>query len=712
MVSTKASPRSVESHAHPKVPLSRKRMTRLTRAKARAERAQQAVASKNNDSPHVAIQDGLSMLSKLHEMERGGNMITTHHAPSAKKMSKISKASSNLPTRPKTPNTQQLPYTECSSDCRLPQQANTHNTQQVHFTPCGNDCCLSHQPNTSNTQQVHFTSCGVDQPVAYRIEFPSSPIPPPTPPTTPPTKVPPTKVTQGPKVSQPQAPQVPLGPKIPPPQVRFRPVNQGPKIPPPWGSHGPKVPPHTPGPKIPPNKVPRSPQVPHRTNRHGTFRVPSFSTSTAASGRELQERQRLLHRHRRRQERARAQAEARAERERRARRERLRASHGADRSIQARLQILLEEIPSLNNQHRYEFINQLPHADRIQLALMMPELFLNRENLNMLDIDPEFLFRFTSDGLLNRQVLLFSLRGVVQNIRGLESEVYRQGLRRSLPILIERLALLDPIDQSTAELIRYLVDLSEPLSAERIDRIASRNYNNGAVVLAAALERAGYYTIIVQPAPESQVILLPAPPPADDPERVAQTQAGEDLLLQLADIPDSDFEWTQLLFTISRGSVFRNIHGRMLYRAVMDDHPQTLWWLIHNNCRRSLQAVYLAIILDNRPLIRTLMETYDPRVPLEQQEQQDNELVNDIPPAPPFGFRPAFPPGRAPRPQILQQVPSVEEAIASIDVWAERGLPFAEAALRMGNQDLAAWFILYDNRPELGREAVPRWRPN
>ncbi|KAI1446283.1 hypothetical protein F5Y02DRAFT_85317 [Annulohypoxylon stygium] len=342
---------------------------------------------------------------------------------------------------------------------------------------------------------------------------------------------------------------------------------------------------------------------------------------------------------------------------------------------------------------------------------MMPELFLNDdENINILRADPNFLFRFTSgDDLINRQVLLFSLRGVVQNIRGLESEVYREGLRRSLPILIERLALLGTIDQATAELIRYLVDLSEPLSLERINRIASQNHNDGAVVLAAALERAGYYTIILQPAP-GQVFLLPAPPPAYDPERVVQTQAGEDLLLQLADIPDSEFEWTQILFTVSRGSVFRNIQGRMLYRAIMDDQPQILFWLIHNNCRRSLQAVYLAIILDNRPLIRTLMETYDPRVPLEQQEHQDNELVNDIPPAPPFGFRPAFPPGRALQPQMLQQVPSIEEAIASIDVWAERGFSFADAALRMGNQDLATWFILYHNNPELGRQAVPRWR--
>lgn len=159
MVSTKASPRSVESHTHPKVPLSRKRMIK-TRAKARAERAQQAVASKNNDPPHVTMQDGLSMLFKLREMERGGNMITTHHAPMAKKMPKIPKAPNNLPTQPKTPNTQQVP-----------------------FTSCGPDCCMSHHP------------------VASRIEFPSSsPEPPPTPPPTPPTKVPPTKVPQ------PQAP--------------------------------------------------------------------------------------------------------------------------------------------------------------------------------------------------------------------------------------------------------------------------------------------------------------------------------------------------------------------------------------------------------------------------------------------------------------------------------------------------------------------------
>ncbi|KAI1093136.1 hypothetical protein F5B19DRAFT_451211 [Rostrohypoxylon terebratum] len=506
---------------------------------------------------------------------------------------------------------------------------------------------------------------------------------------------------------EPKPAKTPKGPKTPK-------TPKTPKSPKP--SRPPKTPRSPKDPKTP--KAPKKPRKPRKSSpkpqRKGksSYKLPSISGSSSVSDRTWADRQKRLRRLRKEKERARKGKgkETRKDRFSERRREEVLARAGADNTLVESLPVQLEEIPGFDNNGLHEIISVLDHHDRIQLALMMPELYLNDERVNMIANDPRFLFHIQGADIPHEQaprgVLLHVYRGIIQNIRALGSRVFKQALRRSLPIVIDALALERGMDQATADLIRYLVELSEPLSAHLIHAIGQQTYVGGLVVLAAALEKVGFYTSI-EKTDDGHDVLVPLAPPAHDPDRIMQSEAGEDLLLQLVEYTQYSRQWFLQLFYISQDSAFRNIQGRLLYRSLVEDEYDAVQWLLNNNCNRSMQAVYWAIIQDNRPLIRALLEEAGHGVP--KRRFIYHPPADNVYPSPPFGFDPPFP-GKSPDPHTSEYIMDRRVALGSVDAWADRGLPYIVAAMKVGDQSLAQWLEDYlHDKPDDARRQVPRW---
>ncbi|KAI1211499.1 uncharacterized protein F4807DRAFT_458394 [Annulohypoxylon truncatum] len=349
----------------------------------------------------------------------------------------------------------------------------------------------------------------------------------------------------------------------------------------------------------------------------------------------------------------------------------------ADPDLQSRVPIHLSQIPFLTNSNLLALVGRLDGTDRIQLALMFPDVFLSGARVNLLSLDPAFLQRHGRPGdahaAADSAVVVRVLWGIVDNIRALDSEVYRNGLRRSLPIVVEALASAG-LDNGGIEMVRYFVGLSEPISAERINNIASQSVLGAVVVLAAALERRRFFTRF-----NRGEGLVPATPHGGAP---VNSQLGEELLLQLADLPQPSLDWTRMLFSVSRDSQYYDIHGRLLSTAVRDrlnGNNTTISFLVQSNCRRSLQALYHAVLHNDPALVRYLLEVGNPA-----------PIMADITSAPPAGF--PVPAGdTSARGKAADGPLTVLGARGFVDTWAAQGLSLPAVARKIGDEAQARW---------------------